>query len=324
MKNVAGVQNSTLTIYWPCPNSTTSSGGCSLSDLCGFSGVPNPHAFGYLSDRPSPNQWFRFVTPIFLHAGLVHITFNMLLQIVLGREVERVIGHVRFFVVYFSSGIFGFIMGGNFAPPGIASTGASGSLFGIIAVTLLDLLYTWPAQRSPVKELLYLGLDIIVSFALGLLPGLDNFSHIGGFLMGLVLGICIMKSPKPMREHEFGRGDQADAGPYSKINPDVDHPMEDSVSHSDAAQYRKTSTTNSFSGLFRVKSDNRRLRLKPVWYIWQFVRAGALVGVLICFIALLRNFYKYDWQCSWCKYLSCLPVKDWCSIGDLDSTSTNN
>lgn len=319
MKNVAGIQNSNLTILWPCPNSTTVYGTCSLSELCGFSGVPNPHAYGSLADHPAPNQWLRFVTPIFLHAGLVHISFNMLLQIVLGREVERAIGHIRFFVVYFSSGIFGFIMGGNFAPGGIASTGASGSLFGVIALTLLDLLYTWRTQKSPVKELLFLVIDILISFALGLLPGLDNFSHIGGFLMGLALGICLLRSPIPMRERGPGRVAALATGPYSKLGlePDIGLPNQ----HPQIIQHRKTASADSFSNLFSIRGSRKP---KPIWYVWQFFRVGALVGVLVCFVTLLNNFYKYDHQCSWCKYLSCLPIKNWCAIGDLDFTSMNN
>lgn len=316
MKNVAGVQNSNLTIEWPCPDSVTISGTCSLSDLCGFAGVPNPHVGGLLSDKPAPNQWFRFITPIFLHAGIVHISFNMLLQVVLGREMERTIGHVRFFVVYFSSGIFGFIMGGNFAPPGIAATGASGSLFGIISLTLLDLLYTWRSQKSPIKELLSLLLVIVITFVLGLLPGVDNFSHIGGFLMGLVLGISILRSPQPMREHTRQGISQA-AGPYSNIDTEGDTEMLDPQT----GLHRKTASANPFSYVLRVHEGGRK---RPIWYAWLFLRIGTLVTVLVCFILLLNNFYKYNHQCSWCKYLSCLPVKNWCSIGDLTFTSTGN
>jgi membrane associated rhomboid family serine protease len=51
--------------------------------------------------------------------------------------MEKVIGTVRFMFVYFPSGIMGFILGGNFAGNGIASTGCSGSLFGIIAIVIL-------------------------------------------------------------------------------------------------------------------------------------------------------------------------------------------
>jgi membrane associated rhomboid family serine protease len=51
--------------------------------------------------------------------------------------MEKEIGSVRFIIVYFTSGIMGFILGANFAGDGIASTGCSGSLFGIIALVLL-------------------------------------------------------------------------------------------------------------------------------------------------------------------------------------------
>ncbi len=127
MRSTPGVQDAKQVISWPCPNTTSSDPNdarmsCSLSDLCGFSGVPNPRPGGTLDERPQPNQWFRFIVPIFLHAGLVHISFNMLLQLTLGRDMEKSIGPLRFALVYFSSGIFGFVMGGNYAASGIAST----------------------------------------------------------------------------------------------------------------------------------------------------------------------------------------------------------
>lgn len=122
MRSQSGVQDSVLPISWPCPNQTTTTASCSLSDLCAFSGVPNPVVNGSIDASPAPNQWFRFITPIFLHAGIVHIGFNMLLQVLLGADMERIIGHIRFFIVYFASGICGFAMGGVFAPAGIVST----------------------------------------------------------------------------------------------------------------------------------------------------------------------------------------------------------
>ena len=51
--------------------------------------------------------------------------------------MEKAIGSVRFMLVYFPSGIMGFILGANFAGDGVASTGCSGALFGIIALVLL-------------------------------------------------------------------------------------------------------------------------------------------------------------------------------------------
>ena len=284
MHNIPAVQGSTIKIDWPCPNTTTNdadaaSQQCTLSQLCGFGGVPEPKYDGNEDQKPEPNQWFRFIVPIFLHAGLIHIGFNLLLQLTLGKEMERAIGSIRFFLVYMSSGIFGFVMGGNYAATGISSTGASGSLFGIIALTLLDLLYSWKDRRSPVKDLTFIFLDVAISFVLGLLPGLDNFSHIGGFLMGLALGISVLHSPNSLRRRI---GEDAS---YASVN----------------AGYVNSTSPNFLRnpvGFFKGR--------KPLWWGWWLLRAGALIGVTIVFIVLLNNFYKYHNTCGWCKYLSCL------------------
>ncbi|KAI1102672.1 rhomboid-domain-containing protein [Jackrogersella minutella] len=313
MKNVDGVQNynapagSEPGFGWPCPNTTSldpnnDSNKCSLSELCGFAGVPNPEwdPVNGLNQTPEPNQWFRFIIPIFMHAGIIHIGFNLLLQLTMGKEIERAIGSIRFFLVYMSAGIFGFVMGGNYAAAGISSTGASGSLFGIIALTLLDLLYSWSERRNPGRELAFILIEIVISFALGLLPGLDNFSHIGGFIVGICLGVSVLHSPNALRrkigEDHFG-------GPsYSTVGGGI--------------------TSVAFPAFYRNPVGFFKGR-KPLWWAWWIVRAAFLILVIVVFIVLLENFYSNQNNCSWCKYLSCLPVNNWCDIGNLTiSTST--
>ncbi|KAG9235203.1 rhomboid family membrane protein-like protein [Amylocarpus encephaloides] len=315
MHNVNGVQNPIVnathdfSIGFPCPETTRddlkskTGSGCDLGDLCGFNfpseWLPKTDGTGCLNDKPEPNQWFRFILPIFLHAGLIHIGFNMLLQMTLGREMEILIGPIRYFLVYFASGIFGFVLGGNFAAPGIASMGASGALFGVIGLTLLDLLYHWQERPSPMKELGFIMLDIVISLVLGLLPGLDNFSHIGGFLMGVVLGICILRSPAALQKRI---GHDPPYKPVSQSKSD-DH---------------MTSATLKFAkapvGFFKGR--------KPAWWAWWLVRAAALVFVFVVFILLLQNFYVYRNKCSWCKYISCIDIKGWCDIGNLLGNTT--
>ncbi|KAI9845500.1 MAG: hypothetical protein M1837_004839 [Sclerophora amabilis] len=295
MRNTHGIQDADEIPTFLCPNSTSTDNLCPLSDICGFSGVPNPTKDSDLTTKPQPNQWYRFIIPMFLHAGVIHIGFNMVLQLLLGSELERVIGPLRFAIVYFSSGIFGFVLGGNFAPDGIPSMGASGCLFGVLALVLLDLLYTWNERKSPGKDLAFIVLDIVISFVLGLLPGLDNFSHIGGFLMGLVLGVCLLHSPNSLRQ-KIAPGET----PYQPVT----HPR----SSTDSMTGFKDFTKHPF-GFFKGR--------KPLWWAWWLLRAGALMGVLIAFIVLLDNFYKYQHECKWCKYLSCLPVSNWCELGNL-------
>ncbi|KAI4153446.1 MAG: hypothetical protein L6R39_001563 [Caloplaca ligustica] len=311
MQNIPQVHDTQ--IHWPSPSTTsadTSTYNGNLADLCGFGG------FQISGPNDYPNQWYRFIIPMFLHAGIIHIGFNMLLQMTLGRDMEREIGSLRFLLVYLSSGVFGFVLGGNFAPKGIASTGASGSLFGIIALMLLDLLYHWGERKSPWVDLAWIIFEIAISFVLGLLPGLDNFSHIGGFLMGLVLGICILHSPDVLRRRVGADYDTvATAGKRFKtedagIRGFIKEPL----------------------GFFRGR--------KPLWWAWWLVRAAALIGVLIAFIVLLTNFYKRcPSECHWCRHLSCmvshlamsvaicqvlknLQKEEWCNWGKLpDSTN---
>ncbi|QKX57856.1 uncharacterized protein TRUGW13939_04976 [Talaromyces rugulosus] len=314
MKNVPGIQNASIPLPWSCPNTTTSdsnaaSNQCTLSELCGFSGVPNPKANGSIDDRPEPNQWFRFIIPMFMHAGLVHIGFNMLMQMSMGADMERTIGWWRYALVYFASGIFGFVLGGNYAAQIISSTGASGALFGILALFLLDLLYTWRERRSPWVELVFLILEIAISFVLGLLPGLDNFSHIGGFIMGLAMGLCMMRSPNYIRER-IG----LERMPYVEMSGGAGPPRPENRSNSkveDNDEFKYNKPLSFFKGR------------KPLWWAWWLVRVGSLVAVIIGFILLITNFYKYPKSnCSWCYHLSCLPVKNWCSIGNLNLTTS--
>jgi membrane associated rhomboid family serine protease len=302
MKNVPGVQDNNKTISWNCPNSTSSStqdpsNQCSLSELCGFGGVPNPHPNGSLNDRPEPNQWFRFIIPMFLHGGFVHITFNLLVQMTMGADMERMIGWWRFALVYLASGIFGFVLGGNYAAQGITSTGASGSLFGVLALFVLDLLYTWRERQSPWIELIIMVIGVGISFFLGLLPGLDNFSHIGGFTMGLAIGLCILRSPNAIRER-IGLA----RTPYVVMSGGIAA----APGETENSKKKKFLSARPFS-FFRGR--------KPLWWAWWLVRAGALVAVIVGFIILLADFYKYPKSnCSWCYRLSCL-VSTWHLLG---------
>ncbi|KAK4692963.1 hypothetical protein P7C71_g4339, partial [Lecanoromycetidae sp. Uapishka_2] len=249
-------------------------------------------------DRRREEPWYRGKIP-----WVVYILTTIQITVFIaelsrnGREMELVVGPLRFILVYLSSGIFGFVLGGNFAPEGIASTGASGSLFGIIALMLLDLLYHWGERRSPWADLAWLMFDVVISFVLGLLPGLDNFSHIGGFLMGLILGICLLHSPEPLRRRLS-----------------LDEPAYASARRARQAEAGIRGIIRDPIGFFKGR--------KPLWWVWWLVRATMLVLVFAVFIVLIKNFYKANpTTCHWCRYLSCIDIKNWCDIGQLTTTN---
>ncbi|ORY95152.1 hypothetical protein BCR41DRAFT_315099 [Lobosporangium transversale] len=157
---------------------------CTISDICGFTPIAS-------TGKP-PNQWFRFITPIFLHGGIVHLLFNLMFQMRTGADLERDMGWWRFGIIYMCSGIVGFIFGGNFAPLLAPSMGASGAIFGLIGCLVLDLVQNWKLVVRPCWELSKLSFMILFSFAFGLLPFLDNFAHIGGFFAGILTGLVFM------------------------------------------------------------------------------------------------------------------------------------
>ncbi|EAW14501.1 rhomboid family membrane protein [Aspergillus clavatus NRRL 1] len=317
MKNVDKIQNSPVEFMFPCPNATsTTDFVCSLSELCGFNGVPNPVPKGHLTDRPMPNQWFRFIIPMFLHTGIIHIGFNLLVQMTMGADMERTVGWWRYAFVYLASGIWGFVLGGNYAAQGESSCGCSGSLFGILALYILDLLYTWNERASPLTELIIMVIGIGISFVLGLLPGLDNFSHIGGFVMGLASGLCIMRSPNALRERiGLARNPYVamTGGAGASTEPENSKIADPGSSITDFFKGRKGPKSAEVTGPLSFFKGR-----KPLWWAWWLVRLGALVAVLIGFILLIVDFYKYyTSNCSWCYRLSCLPVNDWCQQGEI-------
>ncbi|KAK7468811.1 hypothetical protein VKT23_003311 [Stygiomarasmius scandens] len=151
---------------------------CSLEDVCGFGGFSDGE----------PNQWFRFIVPIFLHAGFIHLLLNMFAQLTITAQIEREMGSGGFFITYFAAGIFGNVLGGNFALVGIPSVGASGAIFGTVAVTWVDLFAHWKYQYRPVRKLIFMTIELLIGVAIGYIPYVDNFAHLGGFLMGLLVG----------------------------------------------------------------------------------------------------------------------------------------
>ncbi len=74
----------------------------------------------------------------------------------------------------------------------VASVGASGAEFGLIACIFVDLIQNWKMIPDAKRRMISLVVVMILSFAIGFAPGIDNFSHIGGFFMGLLAGFAVL------------------------------------------------------------------------------------------------------------------------------------
>ena len=142
----------------------------------------------------------RLIWSIFLHGGIDHLFNNMLLLFFLGTLIEREIGHVRFTLFYFLSGIGGGIVSlisKLVFYDGSASIGASGAVFGMDGVLLAMVLFSNKklANATPIR----VGFMILYSLYTGFTgTNIDNGAHVGGLIVGFLAGtmMCIVQRIK--------------------------------------------------------------------------------------------------------------------------------
>ncbi|KAL9934270.1 hypothetical protein V8E36_006726 [Tilletia maclaganii] len=193
------VPTTPTTMLLPCLNATTkasvdlsagSSDVCPIWELCGLQSAEGPY------------QGYRFITAIFIHAGVIHLLFNVLAQLTLVVQVEKILGTPAFALIYFAGGIGGNLLGGNF---GLMSPalGASGAVYTAVGVEMTDLILNWHWEARRKTRLTISVVFAVLGLALGLLPGLDNFSHIGGFIVGILGGLALGPSIHPSTSHRI-------------------------------------------------------------------------------------------------------------------------
>nr|XP_028954561.1 RHOMBOID-like protein 1 isoform X1 [Malus domestica] len=97
--------------------------------------------------------------------------------------------------LYLMSGFGGSLLSALFIQYGI-SVGASGALFGLLGSMLSELTSNWTMYVNKLAALLTLLFIIIINLAVGILPHVDNFAHIGGFVSGFLLGFLFLIHPQ--------------------------------------------------------------------------------------------------------------------------------
>jgi membrane associated rhomboid family serine protease len=135
---------------------------------------------------------FRLVTGAFLHAGPLHLLFNMFALYVLGTLLEPIIGTLRFLGIYFTAllaGSLGALLATN---PNEVTVGASGAIFGLMGAAFVI------ARHRGVEQLasqigLFVVLNLVFTFAV---PGISIGGHIGGLIGGALAALIIEQLEK--------------------------------------------------------------------------------------------------------------------------------
>jgi len=138
-------------------------------------------------------EWWRLITNVFLHGGLLHIAFNMWCLWNLGALCESLYGRWTYATIYLICGL-GASLASAAWHPFIPSVGASGAIFGLAGALIAAFkLGEFSVPRSALSGTLRsLGAFVVYNLIFGaVIPGIDNTAHIGGLVTGLILGALI-------------------------------------------------------------------------------------------------------------------------------------
>ena len=140
-------------------------------------------------------EYWRLFSAMFLHSGLIHLGFNVIGLLIFGQQLERLYGPARFLVIYILGGLAGSVASYAFnlsVTQYAIGVGASGAVFGILgALTAFFLSNRDKLGKMGRQTLVGLLLLAAVNLAVGfIIPGIDNFAHLGGFAGGLLLGMA--------------------------------------------------------------------------------------------------------------------------------------
>lgn len=140
-------------------------------------------------------EYYRLVTSMFLHFGIEHLFYNMLILVFLGDSLEKEVGKLRYLIIYMGGGIAGNVLSvlvemrtEEYA----VSAGASGAIFAVIGALI------WIVLRNKGRLEDYSGKRLLFMAALSVAQGLtatgvDNWAHIGGLAGGFLLSALLYR-----------------------------------------------------------------------------------------------------------------------------------
>lgn len=132
-------------------------------------------------------EYWRLVTPMFLHGGFMHLLFNMFSLFVFGPELEKIAGKARFITIYLLAGLFGDIATFFLQPPAYTHVGASGAIFGVFGAYGALVYYTkhvFPQLRQVILPIIVI--SVVMTF-FG--SNINVTAHIAGLITGFLIGL---------------------------------------------------------------------------------------------------------------------------------------
>jgi membrane associated rhomboid family serine protease len=151
-----------------------------------------PNVNGELLTGVADGAYWRLLTSAFLHENLLHIAFNMYALYLFGPFVEQALGRARFIVAYLTMAVGSSVFVYWLSEPFGLTIGASGAIFGLFGMALIFLL----KARQDVSTLLVL---LAINAFLSTQGNISWQGHLGGFVVGCVLGAVFAYAPRDRR-----------------------------------------------------------------------------------------------------------------------------
>jgi len=136
-------------------------------------------------------EWWRLLSSMFLHAGLIHLGLNAYVLWIFGVEIERQIGRLSTLAVFLVTGVFAGAASYAFADRFAIAVGASGAIFGLVGAFIA---YNYLRRHHVMAQarlrgaLTMLLINLIIGFSI---PAIDWRAHVGGLVAGLVAGFAV-------------------------------------------------------------------------------------------------------------------------------------
>jgi membrane associated rhomboid family serine protease len=162
-------------------------------DIGNVTGAP---LFQQWAERPvlvAHGDWWQLITSGFLHVTPVHIVMNMLSLWWIGKDLERILGRIRFTAVYLVSLFGGGVSVLLFSDAQEQVAGASGAVFGLLGGVLVVVL---KLKLNPGSVIATIAINLVLSVAI---PGISLLGHLGGLVVGALVTAAILYAPQVNR-----------------------------------------------------------------------------------------------------------------------------